>query len=429
MSVALWWCHRGLPLVAEVVLDPVGIPPFHRVDRHSGDNYPVVQMVAAGQAGGAGAADDGAFVDLVADAGADGAEVGVEGLQAEAVVDDYAIAVDAEVVGEDHLAAVGGRYRRVGQRGEVDAEMGLLVDLVAAMDVGALLVEAGPIGGVGQPLEGPLPGGAGGGLAAEFLELGPVLYPQLAVDAQEDVEHVVGFRVEVLEFRHLAVEELLADVDAVALGRPGVGVVVEAGFALVAGPVGGDHPRQKGRLGHVEGEGEQAGIKSFVLQVAGEEPFADLYPAALDLLGDLVQHQAGAALVEVVRPAQHRDHRRPGIVVEAEAFADAVGQQGLVGGGDLQGERSVVELDILQAQVQELAGGAPGKIGTQQLDGLFALGDGDQDVFQACSIILQSQNRWALSRYGPAGGGQNHAGCLAVPKQKIAAGGNYDDEQ
>ena len=59
-------------------------------------------------------------------------EVAVERGEAEAVVEDHAVAVDAEVGGVEHAPGVAGRDRRAGQGGEVVAVVDRLGDLLVA---------------------------------------------------------------------------------------------------------------------------------------------------------------------------------------------------------------------------------------------------------------------------------------------------------
>ena len=70
-----------------------------------------MQVVAARQPGHAAAADLLTLFDLVADLDANRRQVAVERLHAEAVVDDDAVAVDAQVAGVDDDAALRGDDR------------------------------------------------------------------------------------------------------------------------------------------------------------------------------------------------------------------------------------------------------------------------------------------------------------------------------
>ena len=66
----------------------------------------------------------------------------IQRLHAEAVIDDHAVAVDAEEVGEHHDAGVRREHRRLLQRGEIEAEVHLLVDLLVVEEIGAAIGKA-----------------------------------------------------------------------------------------------------------------------------------------------------------------------------------------------------------------------------------------------------------------------------------------------
>ena len=80
-------------------------------------------MVAGGEAGLAGLAEDLALLHRVADLHVDRAHVAVEREEAEPVIEDHGVAVDAEVAGEGHGAAVGRLDRIVLRDGQVVAEV------------------------------------------------------------------------------------------------------------------------------------------------------------------------------------------------------------------------------------------------------------------------------------------------------------------
>ena len=83
----------------------------------------------------------GAFLHPVARLHADRRQVRVERLHAQAVIDDHAVAVDAEEVGKHHDAGVGDVDRRVLHRRQVEAQVHLAVDLLVAEEVGPLIGE------------------------------------------------------------------------------------------------------------------------------------------------------------------------------------------------------------------------------------------------------------------------------------------------
>ena len=87
-----------------------------------------VQVIATGQSRLAAPSEFGVHLDGLAFLHADGVQVGVERLQAHAVIDDHAVAVDAEEPGKHDGAAIGGVNRRVLRGREVEAEVDLSVD-------------------------------------------------------------------------------------------------------------------------------------------------------------------------------------------------------------------------------------------------------------------------------------------------------------
>src|SRR5438046_929452 len=64
----------------------------------------------------------------VADPDVEGRQVAVKRRHAPAVIDDDAVAVDAEPARVQHLAGVGGDNRDAARRGEVEPEVDLLID-------------------------------------------------------------------------------------------------------------------------------------------------------------------------------------------------------------------------------------------------------------------------------------------------------------
>jgi hypothetical protein len=102
-----------------------------------------VQVVAARQAGRVAAADHLSASHAVADLDVERHQVPVERLHAEAMIDDDAVTVDAEPAGVDDGAGGGGGDRHVLRNREVEAEVRLLIDLFALVDVRPPIGEAG----------------------------------------------------------------------------------------------------------------------------------------------------------------------------------------------------------------------------------------------------------------------------------------------
>ena len=139
--------------------------------------------------------------------------------------------------------------RRAGKRGEIEAEVHLLVDLLALVDVGAVIGEGRLHGGVAERVEHrAAPQQLGLGLRGERRDLLVVLLAQLAVDDQE-LRQVVAFRLHLgrafEDGRHDAVDQLVVDVDAAALERLREHAVVEVGARRVAGLVAREEPDRR----------------------------------------------------------------------------------------------------------------------------------------------------------------------------------------
>jgi len=83
-----------------------------------------VEVRASDAAGGADFAEERAGVDEVAGLDGDGLKVGVEGVKAEAVIDDHGVAGEVERLGEDDATTLRGVDRRAGGGGEVDSTVG-----------------------------------------------------------------------------------------------------------------------------------------------------------------------------------------------------------------------------------------------------------------------------------------------------------------
>ena len=207
-----------------------------------------VQVVAAGQAGLAAASELLALLHLVARRHRDRRQVRVQALQPRAVVDDDAIAVDAEVVGAHHRAAVGGPDRRVRRRREVETEVHLLIHLFALVQVRAVVGKTRFHLRVGKLPEPAVPEHPRRGARGQLDQGLPVAPPQLAVDEQVQIEPVLvgAVRLLVRQFRNLAddgrhdpPQEPVAHRDARPPEIAGETPVIELGAPFVPGRVRG----------------------------------------------------------------------------------------------------------------------------------------------------------------------------------------------
>ena len=145
----------GIQPAGNVVPDPFGIYPFQGGDFHTTDKDAEMQMVAERQAGTARFGDDGAFLDHIAHLDVDLAQVGIKGHEAQTVIDDDEVAVDAKLACEDHAAIVGCGNFGVADRGQVKPQMIGLAHLLALIGEVAVVAKTGTGRGAGQALEGP----------------------------------------------------------------------------------------------------------------------------------------------------------------------------------------------------------------------------------------------------------------------------------
>src|ERR1019366_677633 len=164
------------------------VPPLDRINLYAVDLHAEVHVNAARQPRRPRHAEALILLDQIAHLHVDAIHVAVDGLQRVPVVHHYAIAVDSEVGGPDHAAVVGYVYRSVGGVGEVEAQVHLMVHLLAVVHV---------IAGVGEhrlflaPVqERPVPQNLLFGLEAQVGELLIVMAPHLAVDLEESREHI-----------------------------------------------------------------------------------------------------------------------------------------------------------------------------------------------------------------------------------------------
>src|SRR6185295_18173387 len=100
-----------------------------------------VQVIADSQARGARSTELLALLDLVAFLDGEAREMAVERCEDEPVVDDDGIAVDGEGTRAGDDAGIGSGRGAVLERGQIEAQVDLGVDLLVAIAVGACLRE------------------------------------------------------------------------------------------------------------------------------------------------------------------------------------------------------------------------------------------------------------------------------------------------
>ena len=118
-----------------MIVNPVCVPPFLRVDLDAVELHREVDVVASGHAGHAAQAHHLALLHHVAFMDIDPAEVAIDRLQSVAVVDDDAVAVNSQRSRIDDLAVIRGFHADMLRHRQVVSQMNLLIDLLAVIDV------------------------------------------------------------------------------------------------------------------------------------------------------------------------------------------------------------------------------------------------------------------------------------------------------
>ena len=217
-------------------------------------------MVAACHSGGAAAADDLPFADRIPGLYRELAHVSIEGLQAEAVIDDDTHTVDPEVVGKQDDTVIACLDFRLGDGRQVVAKVVGFVDLFAFVVIGPVIGEQRQGCSFRLTDEGAVPERSMGCLLAQLGHLGPVLFSDLAVDIKEHLQWSCGIRNQGLELGHFLVKKGLGDIDAAITEAFVVGAIVDPGLALIAGQVFSDHAGNEVLFFDIVGVGEKAGV-------------------------------------------------------------------------------------------------------------------------------------------------------------------------
>src|SRR5688572_21488851 len=105
----------------DVVVYPLLVPPLDRQDRDPVQVNAEVEMVAGRESRLARLAQNLPLLDRLTVLDVDGAQMAIEREKPEAVIQDHGIAVDAQVAGEGHRAAVGGFHGIMPGDGQVVA--------------------------------------------------------------------------------------------------------------------------------------------------------------------------------------------------------------------------------------------------------------------------------------------------------------------
>ena len=205
---------------------------------------------------------------------------------------------------------------------EVEAEVDLLVDVAALVDVGAVVGEARFDRRVHELLERPLPQAIGRALLGQRGDGRAVLLAQLAVDGQvrlEQVGRIVDLQRRRVgqDRRHDLGEEGIVDVDAALAEHLLEHLDLDLGHRLVAGGVAGEDAHRRVQVLVVE-QREEADLEAGVgaghtggrrlVAVIAHVADAD---ARFDVgRRDAIDDQLRAAVIHEVVRREHRDLRR-----------------------------------------------------------------------------------------------------------------------
>jgi hypothetical protein len=132
------WSFLYAKDVLEQQLNRAQLDDFQGIDVGAVDGEAPVEMRAGDASGGADLAEDGADREAVTNLDSDLREVTVEGVDAQAVVDEHGVAGKVERFGEDHAAGLGGVDGSAGGGGEVHAGVrgaGFAVEDAAAAEI------------------------------------------------------------------------------------------------------------------------------------------------------------------------------------------------------------------------------------------------------------------------------------------------------
>src|SRR5262245_1471440 len=178
-------------LSLDPVVDPVRVPPLDWIHGDALHQHAEMQMIAASEPRRAALAHDLAALDGVARLDVDAREVRVERHQAVAMIDHHRVAVDAEILGKHDDAVVAGLDGMVRGDGEIEAEMVLMIDDPAVVDVAAVVGKGRFDLGVAELREGAVPEPLGPRAAGHLDEIRGVEAAQAPVDLEEVLDEVV----------------------------------------------------------------------------------------------------------------------------------------------------------------------------------------------------------------------------------------------
>ncbi len=266
------------------------------------------------------------------------------------MVNHHQVAVNAQRTGKNAPAVIGGGHFGAGQRGQVEAQMILVVDFLSLVDVGAVIGISGACGGTRQANECPAPQHARFGLAAQFQQGSGVGGPDIAVDGDEAFQRIGRIRGQIRQGLADFEQKCVGDVDIVIAELTVDGTYHKTACRHVARQIlSCDFGGILGRRLLVR-ERKKADVAVVRLPVALKEQIAYAYAAVSDILIDGVKDHARTAPADIGGQGFDRNTRRLRIHAHGPDLRPCVALsepgQGSVGGFDFQVESPFADAGI-----------------------------------------------------------------------------------
>jgi len=276
-----------------------------------------MQVVAAGQPGTAGVAQNDLLRHAVTRFHGDLAQVGIHAEETESVVHNDRLAVNSDKPGVDHHSAVGRWNGGVDEGGQIHAQMVLLVDFLTLVEISAVVGKTGARRRVGQPQERALPEYGPFRFARRRNNFPIVCLAQVAVDQQELVLQCgVGLRRQQrMKLRQDLMDEAVAHLQGILFEGLFAEVVGKARARAVSGQIRRlQRDLGSGALQMADGKkGDEHGLVAIIPIVAGKKAGAHPHPAGRAGLREAIDRQSGSALVDVILLVQIFDDRGPSV--------------------------------------------------------------------------------------------------------------------
>ncbi len=268
-----------------------------------------MQMVSSSHSCSSGAGNNLATLDLLPWLHVNLAEVRVQSLQSHAVVDDDAVAVDSEKSGKDDFSFVRGFHFGVADRSEIYAQMCLVVNFLAFVDVIALVAKPGHRLGVCQAEKTPFPERLVGSFSTNIVQPGAIFYPEFPVNSEENAQRAFFIRKILLELRHFSVKKRIGQMNLVLAILSVIRMVWNSHDARITCRIFSDQPRIEVFEFDKIGKCKEATILSVGHFITGKEIVANLDTGLCCRFVYRVKDKICPTSIYVVRNGQQIDTR------------------------------------------------------------------------------------------------------------------------